>query len=847
MALRKSHLYASLWQSCDQLRGGMDASQYKDYVLTLLFMKYVSDKYSDDDYSDIRVPAGGGFPDIVALKGRKEIGDGINVVIRKLADANEYLLKGVLDQADFNDETRLGQGKEMTDRLTKLVAIFEGLDFRAHRTHGDDILGDAYEYLMRHFATQSGKSKGQFYTPAEVSRIMARVIGVGPDTRLSHSVYDPTCGSGSLLIKAVDAAPRGLTVYGQEMDVATWTMARMNMILHGNTTAEIERGNTLAVPGFTDGPTRLKRFDFAVANPPFSAKAWSNGVDPDNDPFRRFEYGIPPAKNGDCAFLLHFVASLKSTGRGAIILPHGVLFRGNREARIRRNLVERGWIKGIIGLPANLFYGTGIPACIVVIDKEQAATRKGIFMVDASKAFQKDGAKNRLRERDIHRIVDVFNDQRDTPGFARMAPLDEIASAENDFNLNIPRYVDSSETEDLQDLRAHLRGGVPDRDIDALDKYWHEFPTLRRALFAPGDRQGYGRVRVPADDVSKVVLGHDAFIAYRKRVQNAVADWRAKHEPRLYGLDVDDSPKALIRELSEDLLGHFANLPLIDAYDVYQCLMDYWDEVMQDDVYLVVTGGWAAGRELRTPHKKETPDFVTKSGGSTRKHVGTLIPADLVVTRFFGQENTELAEMDAALEAITEQKAAFEKENTSDDGALVDLEGKKGAITKGKVQQRAVALKAVILQSHPPGTPEHSQAKGIAKTTFGSRPWTCGTQDDEGLFEELDRLYEYLRLHAKELAQKRSCKQKRDELYTQVLIRYKTLTEADIKSLVVVDKWITSIEAAVSQRIDCVTTGLADRVMVLQERYGATLPELAQRVEGLEARLRVHLRDMGVG
>ena len=389
--------------------------------------------------------------------GTKEIGDGIKKVIGKLADANGYLLKGVIDEADLNDESRLGKGKEMQDRLSKLVGIFEGLDFRANRAHGDDLLGDAYEYLMRHFATQSGKSKGQFYTPAEVSRIMARVIGIGPDTRRDHTVYDPTCGSGSLLIKAADHAPNGLTIYGQEKDVATWMMARMNMILHGRVAAEIKPDNTLAAPQFTEGPGGLKRFDFAVSNPPFSDKAWTNGLDPANDEYRRFEYGEPPAKNGDLAFLLHLLASLNSTGKGAIIMPHGVLFRGNREADIRRNLVRRGLIKGVIGLPANLFYGTGIPACIVVIDKENAVGRCGIFMINASKGFRKDGAKNRLRERDIHRIVDVFNEQRETPGYARMVPLAEIASETNDYNLNIPRYIDSSEPEDLHDLGASVR------------------------------------------------------------------------------------------------------------------------------------------------------------------------------------------------------------------------------------------------------------------------------------------------------------------------------------------------------------------------------------------------------
>ena len=248
MALKKSQIYSSLWQSCDELRGGMDASQYKDYILTLLFMKYVSDKHAGDPDALIEVPDGGGFTDMVKLKGDKEIGDKINKIIAKLAEANE--LKGVIDQASFNDESKLGAGKEMQDRLSKLVAIFENLDFRTNRTEGDDLLGDAYEYLMQHFATESGKSKGQFYTPAEVSRIMAQVLGIGPETRQDQTIYDPTCGSGSLLLKAADQAPRGITIYGQEMDNATWALARMNMILHNHPTADLWRGNTLSAPYF---------------------------------------------------------------------------------------------------------------------------------------------------------------------------------------------------------------------------------------------------------------------------------------------------------------------------------------------------------------------------------------------------------------------------------------------------------------------------------------------------------------------------------------------------------------------------------------------------------------------
>ena len=814
MPLRKSHLYSSLWQSCDQLRGGMDASQYKDYVLTLLFMKYVSDKYAgSDDFADITVPPGGSFADMVALKGTKEIGDGINKVIGRLADANDYLLKGVIDQADFNDESKLGKGKEMQDRLSKLVGIFEGLDFRANRAHGDDLLGDAYEYLMRHFATQSGKSKGQFYTPAEVSRIMARVIGIGPDTRRDHTVYDPTCGSGSLLIKAADHAPNGLTIYGQDKDVATWMMARMNMILHGRVAAEIKPDNTLAAPQFTEASGGLKRFDFAVANPPFSDKAWTNGLDPANDEFRRFEYGEPPAKNGDLAFLLHLLASLNSTGKGAIIMPHGVLFRGNREAGIRRNLVRRGLIKGVIGLPANLFYGTGIPACIVVIDKENAVGRRGIFMIDASKGFQKDGAKNRLRERDIHRIVDVFTEQRETPGYARMVPLAEIASETNDYNLNIPRYIDSSEPEDLHDLAAHLHGGIPNRDIDALGAYWEVFPGLRELLFSPNGREGYSDARVDADEVRGVVLEHGEFKAYGDRVRRVFDGWRREHAPRLRELAVADSPKDLIRDLSEDLLHRFAGLPLLDRYDVYQCLMDYWDEIMQDDVYLVVTEGWteAARPRVLVPVKgkkaAETPDLTV----NRKKYRMDLVPPGLVVARYFATEQAEVDQLRTDEERIARELEEFIEEYSGEDGLLEGATSDTGKVTQVTVRAR---LKAVA------GDPEG--------------------QEERDVLEVCQDLMKAL------AAAKRAAKAAQTRLDSKVLARYATLTAPEITELAVGDKWMASVEGAIGQVVERLTGGLVDRVRVLEGRYAKPLPELARQVEDYGVKVEDHLKRMGL-
>ena len=843
MAIKKSQIYSSLWASADALRGGMDASQYKNYILTLLFVKYVSDKSKNEPYSPIRVPEGCGFDDIVVLKGKPDIGDKMNVVIRGLAEENE--LTDVLNQADFYDRAMLGSGKEMQDKLTKLVSIFEGLDFSANRASGDDILGDAYEYFMMKFAVESGKSKGQFYTPAEVSRIMAKVVGIGGNTRINDTIYDPTCGSGSLLIRAADEAPNGVSIYGQEMDNATWALARMNMFLHDQDTAVIQQGNTLASPAFAMDGDGLKRFDFAVANPPFSSKEWTAGVNASSDPYGRFEFGVPPPRNGDYAFLLHLLTSLNSTGKGAIVLPHGVLFRGNKEAFIRRNLVRRGFIKGIIGLPANLFYGTGIPACIVVIDKENAGARNGIFMLDASKGFVKDGNKNRLRERDIHKIVHTFNNHVELPRYSRMVPLNEIANSANDFNLNIPRYIDSVEPEDLHDLNAHINGGIPDCDIDALSDYWDVFPALRPELFQPNGRPGYSDSRIPAEQVKATILEHAEFQAFRGFGAAIFDAWREAHTPRLRALDVDGNPADLIVALSEDILARFGELPLIDPYDIYQRLMDYWNDVMQDDTYLVASVGWAAGCSLRPPDDNEATDFTIKDGRRTLKYVSDLIPPALIIARFFAQERRELDALEAEETRLKGRKEEFEEEYAVEGGPLDGLEGQRG-ITKSNVQNRVMDIKAEILNAFEEDAPKYKQAWAIAKTTFGARDWDKGVQDEDGLFAELDLLHEWLRLEAQSSECRKDCAAKLNALNKSVRVKYAALADEEIISLVIGDKWFADIRAAVDGEIQRVTQHLADRAQTLEARYANPLPELEQSVYEVSSRVKRHIREMGV-
>ena len=815
MALKKSELYSSLWSGCDELRGGMDASQYKDYVLVLLFVKYVSDKYAGQPYAPITIPPGAAFANMVALKGKSDIGDQINKrILGPLAQANQ-----LSDMPDFNDPNKLGSGKEMVERLTNLIAIFENpaLDFSQNRADGDDLLGDAYEYLMRHFATESGKSKGQFYTPSEVSRVIAQILGIRhARTSNDTTVYDPTCGSGSLLLKIGDTAAHGknvrVTLYGQEKDSSTASLARMNMILHDYATAEIKQGNTLASPLFLDGGT-LKTFDYVVANPPFSDKRWSTGLTPDADPFGRFSgYGVPPAKQGDYAYLLHIIRSLKSTGKGACILPHGVLFRGNAEGAIRKNLIQRGLIKGIIGLPANLFYGTGIPACIIVLDKDQAQARKGIFMVDASKGFRKDGPKNRLREQDIHRIVDTFTRQVEIPGYARLVSVTEISEAKNDYNLNLPRYIDSTEAEDLQDITAHLHGGIPDRDIDALNPYWRVIPAVRAALFKKA-RPGYSQLRLPAAGIKPAIFEHPEFTAFNATATQTFAKWKKACTPQLKGFTRGGHPKALIETISESLLATFEHAPLLDAYDLYQHLMDYWAESMQDDCYLIAADGWHEAAQPRlivedkSKKAKARPDLIV----GKKKYTTELIPPALLIARYYVREQAAIDALEARLATIAQQLEEMAEEHTGEGGLLEDARNDKDKLTKASAAARL---------------------KDIGRT-------------DPDTAEERQALKNYLDLTEQEAETGTKLKTAQDDLMAKVAARYGQLTEAEIHTLVVEAKWLTTLATAVQGELDRVSQTLTGRIRQLADRYATPLPEITNQVEALAAKVAGHLKRMG--
>ncbi|MGN8517458.1 type I restriction-modification system subunit M [Helicobacter pylori] len=815
MAIKKSELYSSLWAGADSLRGGMDASEYKNYVLNLLFLKYISDKARNNNFSEIEVPQGCFYEDILALEGDKEIGDKLNKIIAKIAERNE--LKGVIDSVDFNDNTKLGEGKAMMDTLSNLVKIFADLSLGVHGALDDDLLGDAYEYLMRHFASESGKSKGQFYTPSEVSLLLSLLLGIDENTRQDKSIYDPTCGSGSLLLKASSLAGKnGLTIYGQEKDISTTALCKMNMILHNSATADIAKGgsSTLSNPLFTTENGMLKTFDYVVANPPFSLKNWTDGlsIDPKskqviNDRFNRFEDGTPPEKNGDFAFLLHIIKSLKNTGKGAVILPHGVLFRGNAEGVIRKNLLLKGYIKGVIGLAPNLFYGTSIPACVIVLDKENARARKGVFLIDASKDFKKDGNKNRLREQDVQKMIDTFNALKEIPYYSKMVSLEEISA--NDYNLNIPRYI-AAKQESEKDLFAlinsHKASYLPKNEIKAYDPYFRVFKELKNTLFKKSDKEGYYALKTECENIKELIIQSSEFQTFHASVLNAFD--RLDLFTTFNDLEPGFNPKTLIESVCQKVLKEFEKIEILDKYGVYQLFKDYYNEVLQDDWFLLSFNDFRSAKELRelTPLKDknkkanylEEPDFIIQK----TYYKSDLIPKHLIKQRFFEKETKELEALENALNEKEALLDEFIEEHSNEEGLFDGLKINESVLKKEL--KNATDL----------------EDKQILKTAL-----------------------EWLEAKNKALKMKNKAY---EELELKAFHQYKNLELGEIKVLIIQDKWLNSLKNALEnkilKRINALTSTLNETI----QTYSNSLLELDKEVKESESKVLEHLRDLGL-
>ena len=891
--MKKSELYSLLWEACNKLRGGVEPARYKDYVLVLLFFKYVSDRYKGQPFAEFKISDGASFDDLIKAKGKSDVGERVDKILQKFLEDNK--LQGALPDVSFNNPDELGYGKELVDKVSGLIAVFQNpaIDFKNNRASGDDIIGDAYEYFMMKFAQESGKSKGQFYTPSEVSRIIARLIGIGNIKQMptkKWTLYDPAAGSGSLLIRAADEAPVDengdsiVTIFGQEKDIATAGLARMNLILHQKGTGEIRKGNTLASPAFTDEFGELKKFDFIVMNPPFSDKSWSDGIKATEDKYKRFDgYGIPPEKNGDYAWFLHVLKSLDSNGKAGIIMPHGILFRGNSEETIRIAILKKRYIKGIISLPANLFYGTGIPACIVIIDKEDAETREGIFLIDASRGFKKDGNKNRLREQDIEKIVRTFINQEEIEGYSKFVKYSDILD-KNSGNLNVPRYIQQIDDTLPQNIAAHLKGGIPGTDIDSLKKLWSISPALKQKIFTCTDnQQNIYHLAIPSENIEEAIWQDvDVQNEKKKEVETMFTQWRDDVKNILLNINNETNPKQLIRTISSMLLDTYKSALLLDNYDVYDCLMNYWNAKLQDDVYAIKAYGYEAGKEIEYEYaqkkvKDENGETVTVDDTSKVKSFdGALIPREIIETTYFPDDLN-------AINALTEKSAALEdeldemrEEESGDDGLLKEVLNEKGdSIPKANLNKRlkeleskktSAAMDALIkmvtlfdegktdeMEVLIGETPELAEFDirnkngtiGKAKLKAALKHAIDSAVIPEIYKEEYDALLAYQAKMIEKEETDKAIKEVQKALDDKVQAKYGELTVEEIKQLLFDKKWMAKLEADIKDEIEQVLNTMSSKVLLIAKRYEHTLGEIEEKVETSRKGVIAALERMG--
>lgn len=893
MAVKKSELYSILWEACNKLRGGVEPSRYKDYVLVLLFFKYVSDRYKGKRFAEFEVNEGASFDDLVKAAGKSDVGERVDIIIQKFLENNK--LKGLLPDVSFNNPDELGKGKELVDKVSGLIRVFQNpaIDFKSNMASGDDIIGDAYEYFMMKFAQESGKSKGQFYTPSEVSRTVARLIGIGNiDTTAQrpYTLHDPAAGSGSLLIRAADEAPNRadgsslVDIYGQEKYQDTAGLAKMNFILHNKATGEIKAANTLSDPQYINDFGELTKFDFIVMNPPFSDKDWTDGIKVDKDKFKRFDgYNTtPPKKNGDYAWFLHVLKALKPTGKAGIILPHGILFRGNSEETIRKEILKKKWIKGIVSLPSNLFYGTGIPACIILVDKENVDERKGIFFIDASDGYKKDGDKNRLREQDIEKIVQTFNNKTEINGYSRFVSYEEI-DKNHDGNLNVPRYIQKIDETLPQNIESHLNGGIPKLDIESLEKLWEVSPGLKTKLFKPKDEiKGIFDLKVIPEAVEETIA-QDSNIEGEatKESEQLFSDFEKSAADTLLGINADTDPKKIIRHLGFAMLASYDASKIISNYDAYDVLLNYWNEKLQDDVYVIKSLGYEAAREIEYVYttkkgKDENGDEIKVEDKSKIKSFdGVLIPREIIEKEYFAIELNEIEELNEQVNILISEMDEMIEEQSGEESLFAEVLNDKGdSITKGNLNNRIKLIEAKK-ESEDAAVLEEllgyfnddklkaedfaQQQSNIANYDVRNKDGKLGKQKistaiklaketatiPEDYIEEYTLLLAYQEKVNQLDKNNKAIKDKISELDEKVTNKYSELSMEEIKTLLFDKKWMIRIREDIKNELDNAMNLWISKVHTIANRYEKTLSEIEAETQKSESEVKDALERMG--